>query len=219
MFYVINLLDADDLGQIADHAASSLFTDGSATAGATAVQRKRNEQAKGFDASPPADLLRKRLGENTKFNMAAFPARLSPLMLSRYENDMAYGLHTDNAIMHPNRLRSDLSFTIFLSAPDCYEGGELSIRTGDAERNFKLQAGQMLLYPAGYMHQVKPVLTGSRLVAVGWVQSLIADAQQRAILHDLSFMKLLMKDEVMRNEAETLLELATSNLLRLWAKC
>lgn len=217
MFYVIDLLNADDLSQINDYAASASFGDGGVTAGSSAVRSKRNEQVKGFDKSEPAELVRQRLDGNAKFSMAAIPTRLSPLLLSRYESGMAYGLHTDNAIMQPNRLRSDLSFTIFLSEPASYEGGELSIRTGDLERNFRLKAGQMLLYPAGHLHQVKPVTEGRRLAVVGWVQSMIADAQRRAIVHDLSLTRVLMKDSAGRNEAKSLVALATSNLLRLWA--
>lgn len=218
MFYVIELLNVDDLNRIGDYAALACFVDGKETAGPSAIQNKTNEQIKNFDKSDSAALIKKRLSENAKFKMAAIPLRLSPLMLSRYRKGMAYGLHTDNAIMHPNSLRSDLAFTVFLSDPTTYEGGALSLRTGDVERNFKLSRGSMLLYPAGLLHQVMPVTSGIRIAVVGWVQSLIPDNQRREIVHDLSLVQSLGRREDSIQQTENLLALAKSNLLRLWGK-
>ena len=117
------------------------------------------------------------------FKAVARPKQLVGLLVSRYRPGMEYGLHVDDAMMQG--VRTDLSFTLFLSAPEAYEGGELVIEGNDAENAIKLPAGSAVVYPTTSLHRVAPVTAGERLVVVGWVRSLIRRADQREILFDL----------------------------------
>ena len=138
-------------------------------------------------------------------------------MLSRYDSGMHYGAHVDDALMSGQR--TDLSFTIFLSGTDEYEGGELVIDEPAAERPYKLDAGNMLLYPSSTLHRVEPVSKGSRLVLVGWIRSYVRCPQQREILFDLerAIAHLRPQQEQQRQALELLLK-SRSNLLRQWAE-
>jgi PKHD-type hydroxylase len=130
---------------------------------------------------------------------------------------MSYGSHIDNAFMgEDNRLRSDLSFTLFLSDPTTYEGGELVIETTGGEQAFKLTAGSMILYPSSTLHRVETITAGIRLAAVGWIQSLVRDAADREILFDLD----TVRQELFARDGKTkefdLLCKSYANLLRRW---
>ena len=117
------------------------------------------------------------------FQSAARPKALTRFIVSRYNIGQTYGLHVDNALMQG--LRTDLSFTLFLSDPASYDGGALVIEDHFEARAIKLSAGEVILYPATTLHRVEPVTRGTRLAVVGWVQSLIRDPAQREILFDL----------------------------------
>lgn len=141
------------------------------------------------------------------------------LLFSRYGVGMAYGRHIDNALMGGKQLRrSDLSFTVFLSDPDTYTGGELVIEGPDNETSYRLAAGSAIVYPANTLHRVDPVISGERLVAVGWVQSLIRDAEQREILFDLDTVKRTLFAQDGKTDAFDLVSKTMANLLRKWAE-
>lgn len=218
MFYKIDLLSGDDLESILIAANSIDFADGAATASNIAKSAKHNLQATDFDKSDAAKLVRLRLIQSEKFKLAAIPLRLSELLLCKYEQGMTYGAHADNALMQTGKLKADLAFTLFLSAPTTYGGGELSVYQGDSENLFKLPAGSMLLYPASFLHKVQPVTTGVRLAVVGWVQSMISDPAKRSIIHDLTIAQSLMSGDEAKQDAQNKLSLAIANLLRLWAE-
>jgi PKHD-type hydroxylase len=180
--------------QVAQFAASldgADWQDGRLSSGPEAARVKANSQV---STSCPigrdlGQIILAVLEQNPVFLSAALPRHLFPPQFNRYENGMAFGRHIDNAIRTlpgtPYRIRTDLSATLFLSAPDSYQGGELVIEDGDATQSFKLDAGDMLLYPSGMRHQVLPVSSGTRLAAFFWVQSLIKDDSARGILYDL----------------------------------
>ena len=128
-------------------------------------------------------LIEQRLQNHDLFKLAARPQQFVRLMLSRYQPGMAYGTHVDEALI--NDQRTDISFTVFLSASDSYQGGELVLEDSSGERSWKLEAGDVLLYPATYLHRVNTVESGERLVVVGWLTSRIRDAGQRELLFDL----------------------------------
>jgi PKHD-type hydroxylase len=154
----------------------------------------------------------------TCFKPWRVPKAIRPCLINRYSSGMAYGWHTDNAIMgkdgHFNR--SDLSFTLFLSNPDTYQGGELVLDTDNGERSIKLAAGSMVLYPSTYLHQVTEVTAGERLAAVSWVQSLVRDAQQRTLLFELSTVRRSLFEKYGKTEEFDLLSKTHANLLRQW---
>lgn len=196
----------------------SAFVDGRTTAGWHARERKHNLQAR--DGASVRTLLQQvseTLIKHELVSAAARPKSIVRLQLSRYDTGMHYGTHVDDALM--NGQRTDLSFTIFLTPPDDYEGGSLIIDEPAAERAFKLDAGTMLLYPSSTLHRVDPVRKGRRLVVVGWIRSHIRNSEAREILFDLERTIALLRARPEQNTSELELIIKTrSNLLRMWAE-
>ena len=202
---------------LADAARALSFDDGKKTAGRFARDVKANDQA-AASAARDAVLTRveQALAAHPVFRSAARPKALSRLILSRYRTGQTYGLHVDDALMQG--LRTDLSFTLFLSDPGSYDGGALIIEDHFESRAIKLAAGDMILYPATTLHQVEPVTRGERLAAVGWVQSLIRDAGQREILFDLDQSVEECFAATGKSPQFDRLAKTRSNLLRMWAE-
>ncbi len=199
-----------------------LFADGRSTAGWHARERKHNLQARA--ESRVATVLQQvelALLRHELVVAAARPQRIVRLLLSRYDEGMHYGTHVDDALMDGQR--TDLSFTVFLSLPDAYDGGSLVIDEPGAERAFRMGAGEMLLYPSSTLHRVEPVTRGTRLVLVGWIRSYLRSGEAREILFDLERTIALLrgKPDVLKSECAAELELllkTRSNLLRMWAE-
>jgi PKHD-type hydroxylase len=129
------------------------------------------------------------LRQNKLFARAALPLRIVPPSFNRYTNGQSYGNHVDATVQHvwgsSERVRTDLSATLFLSEPEEYEGGELTIRDELGGRAIKLPAGDLVLYPATSVHYVTPVTRGVRLAAFFWIQSMVRDDGERALLFEL----------------------------------
>jgi len=167
------------------------WVDGRATAGHQSARAKHNVQL------AEDDPLSVRLGavvldaldRNPLFVSAALPRRVFPPLFNRYAEGQSFGVHVDNAIRVVKgagvRLRTDLSATLFLSDPEEYDGGELSIEGGFGLQQVKLPAGHMVLYPASSLHRVEPVARGARLASFFWIQSMVRDDADRAVLFDL----------------------------------
>jgi PKHD-type hydroxylase len=194
-----------------------LFADGKLTAGWHAKERKNNLQAK--SNSVVEKLLSQAEEAIIRHDLVVYAARpksIVRLMLSRYDSGMHYGSHVDDAMMSGQR--TDLSFTVFISGTEDYEGGELVIDEPAAERPYKLDTGNMLLYPSTSLHRVEPVTKGQRLVLVGWIRSYVRSAEQREILFDLerAIASLRPQQEQHQTTLELLLK-SRSNLLRQWA--
>jgi PKHD-type hydroxylase len=204
------------------HLASGLtWHDGTHTAGAAARQVKRNEQAdlSGATGTFIKKLLQEAVETHPVLRAAAQPRRFSPLMISRASNGGGYGRHIDNAFMGSGdrRLRTDLSFTLFLSDPSTYEGGELAVETAAGEHLAKPEAGDLVLYPSTTLHEVRPVTSGERIVCVGWIESAVRDAAAREILFDLENLRATLAQQHTAQSPEMLtLSKTISNLLRLW---
>jgi PKHD-type hydroxylase len=216
--HIAGLLDPATLAAIrATLSDRTLFQPGRATAGWHAREVKHNEQAR---AGTLVDgILRKveqALLANEVLVATARPKRLVRLLVSRYETGMAYGAHVDDALM--DGMRTDLSFTLFLSEPDSYDGGELMIEDSSGERAVKLPAGDLVLYPSTTLHRVAPVTRGERLAVVGWVRSLIRDAGQREILLDLETVLRELFGREGKSRTFDLLAKTRTNLLRMWAE-
>jgi PKHD-type hydroxylase len=133
---------------------------------------------------------------------------------------MAYGPHTDDAVMGTGeqRLRADLAFTLFLAPSESYEGGALRVETTFGVQEIKLEPGQAVLYPAGSIHEVAPILTGVRWAAVGWVESLVPGAAERELLFQLDQTRAQLAEAGAEESALLRLDQAVSNLMRLWAR-
>ena len=160
------------------------------------------------------------LAGNATFLSAALPSAIYPPLFNRYEPGMSFGNHVDNALRYlpgGSRVRTDISATLFLSAPDEYDGGELSIEDTFGTHSVKLPAGHMVVYPSTSLHRVEPVTRGERLASFFWVESMVRCPDQRRLLFDMD-MNLLALRQRLGETAETLALTGTyHNLLRLWA--
>ena len=224
MILVINALDdAAHLAALQERIGMLEWRDGRETAGAVAREVKRNLQA-AMDSAPGRalhDELSRLIEDNAVIKAAAQPRRFSPLLISKTGVDGRSGAHVDNALMGKGaqRLRTDLSFTMFLTPPGEYEGGELVIHAAGMTQEMKGEAGYLVLYPSGSIHEVKPVTRGERIVCVGWIESLVADAGQREMLFDLENLRAALRQKLPAQSAELLtLDKTIANLLRMWAR-
>ncbi|MBE9137831.1 Fe2+-dependent dioxygenase [Nodosilinea sp. LEGE 07088] len=217
---ITDLLTTDEVARIQDGLAQAEFVPGETTAGWHAKLVKQNEQATQQMALKPLEIIvQTALARNALFQAIAWPRMVHSLLFSRYGEGMSYGRHTDNALMGgANFYRSDVSFTVFLSQPDAYDGGELVIEEADSERSYKLAAGNAIAYPSTTLHRVEPVKSGDRTVAVGWVQSLVRNAAHREILFDLETVKRTLFAQSGKTPEFDLLAKTTANLLRQWAE-
>lgn len=220
IFSIESVLTDAELELVVNTLEKVEFVDGKATAGWHAKLVKNNTQLnkKSTHAQELQALIQRSLKRNELFRAAVLPKVIHSILFSRYEVGMFYGRHVDNAHMGQQELlRSDISFTLFLTAPSSYTGGELVIEGVQDERAYKLEAGSMILYPASTLHRVDSVTEGTRLVAVGWVQSLVRDPGDREILFDLD----TSRRSIFAREGKTvefdLLSKSYSNLLRKWA--
>ena len=224
MILVINAIpEADHRAAIAERIALLEWRDGRETAGSVARQVKRNEQGAMNSAAGRAlqDELSQLVSENTVVKAAAQPRRFSPVIISRTGVGGKYGAHVDNALMGrgAQRLRTDLSFTLFLTPPGDYDGGELVVHAAGMTQELKGEAGYLVLYPSGSIHEVKPVTRGTRIVCIGWIESTVADAGQREMLFDLENLRTSLRAALPSQSAELLtLDKTIANLLRMWAR-
>lgn len=223
MILVINALDdAEHLAALRERIAMLEWRDGRETAGAVAREVKRNLQA-AMDSSAGKrvhDELLPLIAENAVVKAAAQPRRFSPLIVSKTGVDGQYGAHVDNALMGKGtgRLRTDLSFTLFLTPREEYDGGELLIHAAGMSQEVKGDAGHLVLYPSTSIHEVRPVTRGERVVCVGWIESLVADQARREMLFDLENLRTSLRQKLPAQSSELLtLDKTIANLLRMWA--
>ena len=179
-----DVLAGEDLARIKADVAKLAFTDGKATAGSAAKSVKNNQQAAGPDADAVIAFVRRAFDAHPIFNAAAQVRTYGPMMVSRYNVGQEYGLHVDNAFM--GHVRADLSFTLFLSDPETYDGGALRLELPAGSQAIRLPAGSLILYPSTSLHCVEPITRGQRLAIVGWIESRILHAEARESLFDLA---------------------------------
>lgn len=216
-----NILSPKELTQLVDNLSQGSFVHGQTTAGWHAKLVKQNSQLK--NTSPQFKQLEKlvinALKRNLLLKLAMNPKRIHSLRFSRYDQGMYYGSHTDNALMGGEQFfRSDVSFTLFLSPPDSYGGGELVIEKPEGDLSYKLEAGGIILYPSSFWHRVETVTTGTRLVVVGWIESLIRDPSKREILFDIDTVRRSIFAKEGKSVEFDLLAKTHANLLRQWAE-
>ncbi len=187
---------------------------GTLTAGRVAGAVKNNMQADEQESLAARQTLARVLLDNPLFEAVVRPRDLF-LMFSRYDLGDDYGLHVDSAKANGN-IRRDVSFTLFLSEPETYSGGDLIIEQPLTEERFKLSAGSLLVYPSTSLHRVTPVEKGSRIVAVGWARSFIRDAAQRELLFELDAVKGTLYDKAGTCPEVDVLSKCSANLMRMW---
>jgi len=216
------VLDTAALQRARELLAAASWQDGRATAGAQAAGVKRNEQLPSNSEQSQAlqTLVLQALEKHPLFFSAALPKRVLPPLFNRYAGaSNHYGRHVDQAIRYLpgglQRVRTDISCTLFLSDPDDYDGGELVI--DDAGQRVKLPAGDMVLYAGTSVHAVEPVTRGQRLACFFWVESMVRSAEQRRLLFDLDMALMRLRDRHGESDETVALTGTYHNLLRLWA--
>ena len=158
------------------------------------------------------------LNRNNLFQTAVRPKSIHSLSLSCYDVDMSYDRHVDGALVgNTQTWRNDVAFTLFLNSPWEYEGGELVIEGAYEEKAYKLDGGCALIYPATSLHRVNPVKKGTRLVADGWVQSIVRDQGDREILFDLETARRIIFTRDGKTAEFDLISKSIANLIRKWA--
>ena len=224
MIAIPDVLDADRLARLRALIDGAEWIDGNATSGHQSALAKRNMQLP--EESPAAReagrMVLEALGQSPLFIAAALPLKIFPPLFNRYEGGQAFGTHIDNAIrIHRSsefRVRSDLSATLFLSDPDSYDGGELTVEDHLGVHSTKLAAGHMLLYPASSLHRVEPVTRGARVASFFWIQSMVREDAERTILLDLDrAIQTIAADRGQGDPAIIQLTGVYHNLLRRWA--
>jgi PKHD-type hydroxylase len=212
-----DVLTPAELNQLRAIAARSPFVDGRISAVGSPV--KNNLRVGDENAlRQSAQIVGQALVRSEDFRVFAFPKAMTPPLLTRYDTGMHYGLHIDSAFMPMGEgsLRTDLSCTIFISEPGEYEGGELQIRLGTSDILVKGKAGSAIVYPSTTIHQVLPVKAGSRLVALTFIESRIANSEFREWLFELNEIGAIA-GATMDIDTYTRLQRVQQNLLRYWA--
>ena len=217
MYRVLQILTPEEVAECRRIAASAPFVDGRITnPHNTAKQNEQLHDPTAYQKS--SELLRQAMQRSAEFMEFAFPVAMAPPMMTRYKPGMKYGAHADAAFIQlPGAtIRSDLSCTLFLNDPADYEGGELHVRLGDSDLKFKLGPGEAILYPSDTLHQVVPVTSGERLVAITFIQSRIQDPFRRNMLFELNEVAAL---EGLKMDPDNFgrLQLIQQNLLRHWS--
>ncbi|WP_087687774.1 Fe2+-dependent dioxygenase [Pandoraea sp. PE-S2R-1] len=223
MIEIPGVFSRDEARQLCEQLQAQSWVDGKATAGMQSAQAKENRQLAEDDpwARRIGEEILRRLSQDAVFMSAALPRRIYPPLFNRYEGGEAFGYHVDNAVRGikgvRERVRTDLSATLFLAEPDSYDGGELVVRDSFGERAVKLPAGHMVLYPGTSVHKVNPVTRGVRLASFFWIESLIRDDAQRSVLLDMDIA--IQRLTQQGADGDSLVQLTGSyhNLLRMWA--
>lgn len=221
---VPNVLTKQQVAHCRQLMDSAEWVDGNVTSGTLSALAKNNMQLP--EGSPIArqigDLIQDALGLNSLFIAAALPLKVFPPLFNRYRSGQAFDTHVDNAIRQLRgtnfRIRSDLSATLFLSEPDEYEGGVLTIEDVFGSQQVKLAAGSMVLYPSSSLHYVTPVVSGARVSSFFWMQSMVRDDAHRTLLFQLD--KSIQKLTIDRGGKDLEVVSLTGvyhNLLRMWA--
>lgn len=219
-----HVLSKEEVKQFRRHLDTAEWNDGTKTAGTLARNVKRNAQIDDNSeiAISLGNHILRSLGNNPLFVSAALPRKIYPPKFNRYADGGTYGTHVDSAIMQiPGTnlsLRTDLSATLFLAEPDEYEGGELEIETEFGVQAVKLEAGDMVLYPSSSLHRVMPVTEGARVASFFWIESLVNDEGERAMLFDLDQTIQKLTPSIDANDPRLLkLTGIYHNLLRRWS--
>jgi PKHD-type hydroxylase len=199
------------------------WVDGRVTAGHLSAAAKDNMQLAEDDpvARQLGDAILTALERSPLFTAAALPAKVFPPLFNRYSGGQSFGTHVDNAIRQvkgtPHRVRTDLSATLFLSAPEEYDGGELVVEDVYGLQQVKLPAGHLILYPATSLHHVRPVTRGARVASFFWVQSMVRDDALRTILLDIDMAIQGINRDMPGHPSAVQLTGVYHNLLRRWA--
>ncbi len=224
MISIPGLLDAERLAHVRRLVTDAQWVDGNVTSGHQSALAKRNTQLPEDSAAAreAGAIVLEALGRSPLFIAAALPLKVFPPLFNSYEGGENFDIHVDNAIRIQRgtdfRIRSDLSATLFLSDPEDYDGGELTVEDQFGVQQVKLAAGDMILYPASSLHRVTPVTRGRRIASFFWIQSMVRDDNARRILFDLDqATQAVAADKGQSDRSVVQLTGVYHNLLRRWA--
>lgn len=224
LIQIADVFTPEEAAEIRRRLDAAEWVDGKVTAGYQSAEVKRNRQLPEQHplAQELGNLILQRLSANNLFMSAALPRKIFPPLFNRYEGGEAFGYHVDNAVRAlsggSERVRTDLSATLFFSEPDSYDGGELVIDDTYGEQRVKLAAGDMVVYPGTSVHRVEPVTRGHRVASFFWVESMVRSDEQRRLLHDMDRHLMHLRSTVGETDAGVVgLTGSYHNLLRLWA--
>ncbi|WP_457445212.1 Fe2+-dependent dioxygenase [Roseateles sp. P5_E4] len=222
------ILDAAGVARARELLAIAPWADGRSTAGRQAAQVKNNEQLQPLSEKDRGQhrelqaLVLQALEKHPLFFSATLPKRVLPPLFNRYAGaSNAYGSHVDQAVRYlpggAQRVRTDISCTLFLSEVTDYDGGELVIADTFGEQRVKLAAGDLVVYPGSSVHRVEPVTRGERLASFFWIESMVRSDDQRRLLYEMDMSLMKLRGEL--GETDELVQLTGTyhNLLRMWA--
>ena len=223
LLHIPEVLTAEQVASCRRALDAAEWVDGRVTAGHQSALAKDNLQLP--EDHPAArewgEQIVMALERNALFMSAALPAKVFPPLFNRYEGGQSFGSHVDNAVRQvagtTHRVRTDISATLFLSGADEYDGGELLVEDTYGVQQVKLPAGDLILYPAGSLHRVRPVTRGARLASFFWIQSMVRDDGERTLLFDLDTAVQRLISERADHPAALQLTGVYHNLLRRWA--
>ena len=221
---IASVLSVEELAVIRARLEEGAWVDGRLTAGYQSAEVKSNLQLPQSDplAREAGEIVMRGLERSPLFASATLPRHVYPPLFNRYEPGMAFGAHIDNAVRSvpgtPHRLRTDVAATLFLTPAHEYDGGELTIEDTYGSHAVKLEAGDMIVYPASSVHSVSPVTRGARIAAFFWIQSLVRDDGARALLFDLDTSIRRLTAAAADREDLVRLTGCYHNLLRRWAE-
>lgn len=226
LLHVPKVLTAEQVAHCRARLDQAGWADGRITAGHQSAKAKDNAQLPETDpvARELGPLILDALAKNPTFFSAALPQRVYPPLFNRYAGGQSFGFHVDNAIRYDrsrggmDAVRTDLSATLFLSAPDEYDGGELVIEDTYGTHNVKLAAGDLVLYPGTSLHKVTPVTRGARVASFFWIQSLVSEDAQRRLMFELDISIRRLTADVPDHPALVQLTGVYHNLLRRWSQ-
>ena len=227
LLHVKEVLNADELREARAILKGATWGDGRVTAGVQSAQAKNNEQLP-QDGAETKSLQRIVLGglnRHAVFFSAALPKHVFPPLFNRYGGaSNSFGDHVDNAVRfipgtQGDRVRTDVSCTLFLADPDEYDGGELVVEDTFGAQRIKLPAGDMLLYPGTSVHRVEPVTRGHRVASFFWLESMVRSDEQRRLLYEMDSHLMRLRTSVGETDPAVIGLTGTyHNLLRMWAE-
>lgn len=226
MVHIPELLTSAEVAQCRAILEEAAWVDGAGTAGDQAAKAKFNLQIpEGSKAAMAAgDIVLRGLARSPIFSSSALPFKVLPPMFNRYDTGMKFDDHVDGAVRvipgsGGERLRADISSTLFLTSPDEYDGGELVVEDTYGTHSVKLAAGDIVVYPSSSLHHVTPITRGSRWSSFFWTQSMVRDDGKRMLLYDLDMAIIEVRQRLGDHErASVALTSHYHNLLRRWAE-
>ncbi len=222
MLRIPAVLTQPELDTVRQVLAESRFVDGKLSAGTAARRVKNNEEVdrSSHDLTRLNNLVMGKLVAHPVYRSGAMPLKVAAPYYARYQPGREYGDHVDDPIMGADGMlyRSDIAITVFINAPEMYDGGELEVHTQFGSSQVKLPAGDAVMYPASSIHRVAPVTRGERLVAVTWVQSLVRDATRRELLYGLNEARETLLAKSPQAPETARVNAAYVNLVRMWSE-